>query len=71
MSPGLADVTRQQLPQLKATITKLGAVESVMFKGVGQGGADIFEVKFEHASTEWRITLESDEKVASVGFRPL
>ena len=26
MSPGLADVTRQQLPQLKATITQLGAV---------------------------------------------
>jgi hypothetical protein len=69
MSPGLADVTRRQLPQLKATITQLGAVESVTFKGVGPGGADIYEVKFEHGSTEWRIMLESDGKLASVGFR--
>ena len=71
MSPGLANVTRQQLPQLKANITQLGAVESVTFKGVGPGGADIYEVKFEHGSTEWRIALETDGKIASVGFRPL
>jgi hypothetical protein len=71
MSPGLADVTRQQLPQLKETITQLGALESVTFKGVGPGGADIYEVKFEHGSTEWRIMMESDGKVAGVGFRTL
>jgi len=71
MSAGLADITRQQLPQLKTTVTQLGAVEAVTFKGVGPGGADIYEVKFEHGSTEWRIMLESDGKVASLGFRPL
>jgi len=71
MSPALADVTRQQLPQLKAIIAQLGAVESVTFKGVGPGGADIYEVKFEHGSTEWRIMLEPDGKVASLVFRPL
>ena len=69
MSSGLANVTRQQLPQLKASITQLGAVESVTFKGVGPGGADIYDVKFEHGSTEWRIMMESDEKVANVGLR--
>jgi CubicO group peptidase (beta-lactamase class C family) len=69
MSPGLADVTRQQLPQLKATITELGAVQSVTFKGVGPGGADIYEVKFEHGSTEWRISMDPDGKVGGVGFR--
>jgi CubicO group peptidase (beta-lactamase class C family) len=69
MSSGLANVTRQQLPQLQAAIQKLGAVVSVTFKGVGPGGADIYEVKFEHGSTEWRILMQSDEKVASVGFR--
>ena len=71
MTPALADVTRQQLPQLKAFITQLGAVESVTFKSVGPGGADIFEVKFEHGSTEWRIALDSDGKVTGVTFRPL
>jgi CubicO group peptidase (beta-lactamase class C family) len=69
MSSALANVTRQQLPQLQATVTQLGAVESVTFKGVGPGGADIYDVKFEHGLTEWRIMMESDRKVASVGFR--
>jgi D-alanyl-D-alanine-carboxypeptidase/D-alanyl-D-alanine-endopeptidase len=69
MTPGFADVTRQQLPQLKALIIQLGAMESVSFKGVGPGGADIYEVKFEHGLTEWRIMLEADGKIASVGFR--
>jgi hypothetical protein len=69
MSPNLADATRQQLPQLKTIMDQLGA--PVTFKGVGPGGADIYEVKFEHGSTEWRIMMESNEKIASVGFRPL
>jgi D-alanyl-D-alanine-carboxypeptidase/D-alanyl-D-alanine-endopeptidase len=68
MSPGFADVTRQQLPQLKGAIEQLGAVESVTFKGVGPGGADIYSVKFEHGSTEWRIVLEPDGKIAGAGF---
>jgi CubicO group peptidase (beta-lactamase class C family) len=71
MSTQLANVTRQQLPQLKATITQLGAVQSVTFKGVGPAGADIYEVKCEHGSTEWRIMLDADGKVETVGFRPL
>jgi hypothetical protein len=69
LSPNLADVTRRQLPQLKSTINELGAVESVTFKSVAEGGADIYEVKFEHGSTEWRITLEPDGKIVGVGFR--
>ncbi len=69
MSSGLANATRQQLPQLKPTLTKLGALQSVTFKGVASGGADIYEVKFEHGSTEWRILMQSDEKIASAGFR--
>jgi hypothetical protein len=71
MSAGLANATRQQLPQLKATITQLGAVQSVTFKGVGPAGVDIYEVKFEHGSTEWRLMLDADGKVETVGFRPL
>ncbi|MBI5767767.1 MAG: serine hydrolase [Verrucomicrobia bacterium] len=69
MSSGLANATRQQLPQLISNLTKLGALQSVTFKGVGPGGVDIYEVKFEHGSTEWRILMQSDEKVASLGFR--
>ena len=52
-------------------ITSNGAIQSVAFKGVGPGGADIFEVKFEHALWECRISLDSEGKVAGLGFRPM
>ena len=71
MSPALADLTRQQLPQLKATMAQLGALQSVTFTGVGQGGADIYQVKFEHGTTEWRIMLGADGRAVSIGFRPM
>jgi hypothetical protein len=69
MGKGLADVTRRQLPRLTETITQLGAIDSITFKSVGPGGIDIYEVKFERGSTEWRIGMESEEKISSVGFR--
>lgn len=62
MSPGLADATRQQLPQLQSMVVGLGALQSVNFKGVGPGGADIYQVKFEKGSLEYRIWLGSDGK---------
>lgn len=71
MTPQFADVTRQQLPQLKALVGGLGALQSVTFKGVGQGGLDIYEVKFEHGNTEWRIGITAEGKTAGIGFRPL
>jgi hypothetical protein len=70
MSDALGAVTRRQLPQLKAMIAGLGSVESVSFKSVAPNGADIFEVKFEHGSTEWRIIMAPDGKIESVGLRP-
>jgi CubicO group peptidase (beta-lactamase class C family) len=71
MSPGFADVTRQQLPDLKASANQLGAVQAVTFKGVGPGGADIYEVKFQNGMVECRIGMTADGKVAGLGFRPL
>jgi hypothetical protein len=29
------------------------------------GGADIYSVKFEHGSVEWRIFLDTDGKIAT------
>jgi CubicO group peptidase (beta-lactamase class C family) len=70
MSPGLAEATRQQLPQLQSTIVKLGALQSVTFKGVGPGGADIYQVKFEGGALEYRIWLAPDGKIDSANVRP-
>jgi hypothetical protein len=46
-------------------------VESVTHQGPGSGKMDIFEVKFEHGNTQWRIAMETEEKIASVGVRRL
>jgi CubicO group peptidase (beta-lactamase class C family) len=71
MSPQLADATRQQLPQLTTTMKQLGALQSVTFTGVGPGGADIYQVKFEHGTTEWRIMLDADGKAVIIAVRPI
>jgi hypothetical protein len=70
MSPGLADATRQQLPQLQSMIAATGALQSVIFKGVGQGGADIYQVNFEKGSIDYRIWLGADGKTESANLRP-
>jgi CubicO group peptidase (beta-lactamase class C family) len=71
MSAGLAAATRQQLPQLQSTITQLGALQSVTFKGVGPGGADIYAAKFENGSLEYRIRLGPNGKLEGAQVRPM
>jgi hypothetical protein len=70
MSDQLAQTTRQQLPQLKAALEQYGVLQSLKFTGVGPAGADIYEVRFEKATTEWRISLGADGKIAGMTFRP-
>ena len=70
LSPVLANATRQQLPQLQSMITWLGTLQSVNFKGVGPGGADICQVKFEKGSLEYRVWLGPDGKTESANVRP-
>jgi hypothetical protein len=42
----------------------------VIFKGVGQGGADIYQVNFEKGSIDYRIWLGADGKTESANLRP-
>ena len=70
MSSGLADATRQQLTQIRATLAPLGALQSLTFKGVGPGGADIYTAKFENGTLEYRIWLAADGKIDSANYRP-
>src|SRR6266481_2072595 len=60
MSPALADATRQQLPRLAAAMAHLGIVQSVEFRGVGNQGWDMYDVRQEHGSSQWRIALGAD-----------
>ena len=56
---------------VEALVDGLGTLQSITFKGVGPGGSDIYEVKFEHGSLDWRILLDGEGKVAGELLRPL
>jgi hypothetical protein len=66
----LANATRQKLPQLQSMITGLDALQSVNFKGVGPAGADIYQLKFEKGSLEYRISLGPDGVTRGAQVRP-
>jgi CubicO group peptidase (beta-lactamase class C family) len=70
-TPELAEIARPQMPHIEDMIADLGSLQSVSFKGVGPGGADIFNLKFEHGSLEWRIFLDTKGKIANQFFHPL
>jgi hypothetical protein len=70
MVPAFADVSRQELPMLQATLTRLGALQSISFKSVGAAGQDVYDVQFEHGSREFRILLELDGRIHAVEFSP-
>jgi serine-type D-Ala-D-Ala carboxypeptidase/endopeptidase len=71
LTPQLAEVVHQQEPKIEALIEGLGALQSVSFKGVGPGGADIYTVKFANGAVEWRILLALDGKVSGSGLKKL
>ncbi len=70
LSPALADLTRAQLPAIKAMFAQFGALQSVTFKGADDQGVDVFTVKFANASTEWAILLDAKGVIVSLRFRP-
>jgi D-alanyl-D-alanine-carboxypeptidase/D-alanyl-D-alanine-endopeptidase len=70
-TPDFAIVARQNAAPVEGLIASLGALQSVTFKGVGPGGGDIYDIKFESGAVDWRIILAPDGKVASVGVRKL
>jgi hypothetical protein len=71
LTPGMQQVTRQQLPQLQQRLQSLGAIESVTFVEVDLQGGDAFDVKFANGALRWSIVVLPDGKTASAGIRPI
>ncbi|TQF43298.1 antirepressor regulating drug resistance protein [Bradyrhizobium sp. UNPF46] len=69
MSAPLAAKVHRYLGEMHTTFVALGAVESIFFRGVGPGGYDIYGVKFENGSAEFRLLIEPDGKAGDVFFR--
>jgi D-alanyl-D-alanine-carboxypeptidase/D-alanyl-D-alanine-endopeptidase len=68
-TPDFAMLARQYASVTDGLIASLGAMQSLTFKGVGPGGADIYEIKFDGGMIDWRIQMAPDGKVAGVGIR--
>jgi CubicO group peptidase (beta-lactamase class C family) len=51
-------------------MSKLGAVQLLVFKDVGPGGADIYSVRFEKGALETRIWLGIDGKIENTNAHP-
>jgi beta-lactamase regulating signal transducer with metallopeptidase domain len=60
MSPVLAEAVRNQLPRHQETLARLGPVISIEFRGVGNQGWDIYDLRHEHGSSQLRIALNSE-----------
>lgn len=70
MGQGLAEATRQQLPNLHRDVSAAGPIQSIRFIGVGNMGADVYVVQHEHRTMYWRIGLDSLGKISRSWVSP-
>ena len=68
MLPSLADMLRKDLPDLQDDLEPLGAFKSMAFKGVSEGGSDIYRVKFENGEMEFRLGVASDGTIVLLAW---
>lgn len=65
------DMTTRLRPvegDLTGAIQSFGALETIAYVG-RQGGADMFEVRFETILTQWVIGFDADDRIAILLFR--
>jgi hypothetical protein len=68
MSSQLEQIVRMQLPLFQPLAEYLGAVRSIEFRGVENGGSDQYDVHCERGTSRWRISLSADGKIASASY---
>ncbi len=66
----MAELTRQQLPNLQAFIANLGALKALRFKNVNEQGADHFEADFEKGALNVMMKLDENGRISGAGFAP-
>jgi hypothetical protein len=70
LAPPLADLTRKQLPMLRDLFQRVGALQSITFKGVSLNGVDQYLAQFANGALLFSISLDPQGKVAGVGLVP-
>lgn len=70
LSPQLAELTREQLPEIHADIAALGALHRVTFVEIGPMGESVYDVKFAKGRWRWGILLDQEGKTLMAFFEP-
>ena len=63
MEPALATTVRKQTPKMTPAVQSLGAIKSIEFQRVGDGGWDVYRVRYENGALLWRIGLAANGKI--------
>jgi CubicO group peptidase (beta-lactamase class C family) len=66
--PDFAQAIRQELNGLQKFFVGLGPVQSASFKLVLPGGADVYNVTFQHGSREMEVLLAPDGRIYSMNY---
>ena len=56
-------ISNQPQPDMQRSFARLGALQSISFRGVGSQGWDIYEAKYANGISIWRITMAPDGKI--------
>ena len=67
----LQTVVRQQKLGVDAFLTKLGAVQTVQYKGVSDAGADKYLVTHQNGKSQWIIQLAADGRISTLAVLPV
>jgi hypothetical protein len=70
MTEPMARACREQIAMIRTMLAEKGPLQSVIFKGVGPGGWDVYDVQFENGRLEWAFALASDGKISGIYLRP-
>lgn len=63
MGPALAQATRQQYDNLTAAAKRLGPIQSIEFRVVGNQGWDVYDVHHQNGVSTVRVALSPDGKI--------
>jgi CubicO group peptidase (beta-lactamase class C family) len=65
----MGDATRARLPDLESDMKSLGDLKTIVFKGVGPGGGDIYEATFANGKRIFRILLDPQGRIDAMGIQ--
>lgn len=71
LSDTARDVMRARMPFLGQDLISAGSLRSIVFKGVGEGGWDLYEIHFQHSVFGARVLMAANGKIDGLYLSPL